>query len=166
MSCNTVFEIQFNEVEKDVYAWDIVKNEINFKNTGGKIELHNLKIHSRFKYRLYNFDLSIFEWIPLTMDTLIDSDLKLKIEDFVNYINKKYANYYRWRADKGQYFYYITSNSDVAKTYDDYSPYKNSYYELGNYFETEEEAREIIDSIEWKYFWKTIRQEKEILNGK
>lgn len=166
MSYNTVFEIKFKEVWDDKYAWKIVKNNIDFKNTDGEIKLNNLKIYSKFEDILYKFDESIFEWKILDDNILVDYSQKLIIEDFVNYINKKYSNNSRWRAEKGHHFYYITSNSDVYKTYDDYSPYKNSYYYLGNYFETEEQAREILNSKQWKDFWNTIKQEKEIENGK
>lgn len=166
MNYDTVFEIQFKEVWDDKYAWKIIKNKINFKNTDGEIKLNNLKIYSKFEDILYKFDESIFEWKILDDNILVDYSQKLIIEDFVNYINKKYSNNSRWRAEKGHHFYYITSNSDVSKTYDDYSPYKNSYYYLGNYFETEEQAREILNSKQWKDFWNTIKQEKEIENGK
>ena len=35
MKNNNVFEIQFKEVWDDKYAWKIIKNMIDFKNTGG-----------------------------------------------------------------------------------------------------------------------------------
>ena len=91
MNYDTVFEIQFKEVWDEKYAWKIVKNKIDFKNTGGEIKLNNLKIWSEFKDILYNFDESIFEWKILDDNTLVDYSQKLIIEDFVNYINKKYS---------------------------------------------------------------------------
>ena len=166
MSCNTVFEIQFKEVWDDKYAWKIVKNNIDFKNTGGEIKLNNLKISSKFEDILYKFDESVFEWKILDDNTLVDYSQKSIIEDFVNYINKKYFRTVRWRANKNQYYYYIDSYGDISKEQEAYDWTGNSRYNLGNYFKTEKEAREIIDSIEWKDFWNTIKQEKEILNGK
>lgn len=166
MSCNTVFEIQFKEVWDDKYAWKIVKNNIDFKNTGGEIKLNNLKISSKFEDILYKFDESVFEWKILDDNTLVDYSQKSIIEDFVNYINKKYFRTVRWRANKNQYYYYIDSYGDISKEQEAYDWRGNSRYNLGNYFKTEKEAREIIDSIEWKDFWNTIKQEKEILNGK
>lgn len=165
MSCNTVFEIQFKEVWDDKYAWKIVKNNIDFKNTGGEIKLNNLKISSKFEDILYKFDESVFEWKILDENTLVDYSQKSIIEDFVNYINKKYFRTVRWRANKNQYYYYIDSYGDISKEQEAYDWRGNSRYNLGNYFKTEKEAREIIDSIEWKDFWNTIKQEKEIVNG-
>lgn len=165
MSCNTVFEIQFKEVWDDKYAWKIVKNNIDFKNTGGEIKLNNLKISSKFEDILYKFDESVFEWKILDENTLVDYSQKSIIEDFVNYINKKYFRTVRWRANKNQYYYYIDSYGDISKEQEAYDWRGTSRYNLGNYFKTEKEAREIIDSIEWKDFWNTIKQEKEIVNG-
>lgn len=166
MSCNTIFEIQFKEVWDDKYAWKIVKNNIDFKTTGGEIQLNNLKIYSQFEDILYKFDESVFEWKILDENTLVDYSQKSIIEDFVNYINKKYFRTVRWRANKNHYYYYIDSYGDISKEQEAYDWRGNSRYNLGNYFKTEKEAREIIDSIEWKDFWKTIKQEKEIVNGK
>lgn len=166
MSYNTVFEIQFKEVWDDKYAWKIVKNNIDFKNTYGEIELNNLKIYSKFEDILYKFDESIFEWKILDDNTLVSYSQKLIIEDFVNYINKKFSKSIRGRVEKEQYYYYIDSYGGISKEQEAYDWRGNSRYNFGNYFETEEQAREIINSKEWKDFWNKIRQEKEIENGK
>lgn len=41
--------------------------------------------------------------------------------------------------------------------------YKN--YEIGNYFERKEDAQKVIDSEEWKSFWKKVRS-REIVGDK
>lgn len=161
MNYNTVFEIQFKEVWDDKYAWKIVKNKIDFKNTGGEIELNNLKIYSKFKDILYRFDESIFEWKILDDNTLVDYSQKFIIEDFVKYINKKYSKCVRWRANKNQYYYYIDSYGDISKEQEAHDWRGDSRYNLGNYFKTKKEVREIINSKEWKDFWNRIKQEKE-----
>ena len=83
-----------------------------------------------------------------------------KIKEFVDYVNKEYGIPKRWRADKEHYFYYITGSWHIDSTYDDYSVSKTSLYDLGNYFRTEEEAQKVIDSQEWKDFWKKLEMER------
>ena len=157
MEKEKVLEIEFKEVWDNKWAWKIIKNEIDFKNTGVEIVLNHIKINCANKEKLYLFDNWLAEWELIDSYTLIDLDLKIDIQDFVNYINKKYGVPKRWRAGNGHYFYYITSNADITKTYDDYSPFKSSFYDLGNYFQTEKEAQKIIDSKEWQDFWAKVR---------
>jgi len=88
---------------------------------------------------------------------LVDKEGLKKILEIVNKINEKYGIPKRWRADNGHYFYYITSNSNITIAYDDYSSLKSSFYDLGNYFQTEEEAQKIIDSKEWQDLWSKVR---------
>lgn len=83
-----------------------------------------------------------------------DIDLFL---DKINCINEKYGIPKRWRAEEEHYFYYITGSGNIDRTYDDYSVYKTSLYDLGNYFQTEKEAQRVIDSKEWKDFWAKVR---------
>ena len=79
------------------------------------------------------------------------------LETFLQEFNEKYGISKRWRADKEHYFYYITGSWHINSTYDDYSVSKTSLYDLGNYFQTEEEAQKIVDSKEWQEFWEKVR---------
>lgn len=89
--------------------------------------------------------------------TVPRGDIDLFLEK-INCINEKYGIPKRWRADKEQYFYYITGSWHINSTYDDYSVSKTSLYDLGNYFQTEEEAQKIVDSKEWQEFWEKVRE--------
>lgn len=80
-----------------------------------------------------------------------------KIKEFVDYVNKEYGIPYRWRARPHERFFCIYANGEISTTQDDYGSYKDSFYELGNYFQTEEEEQKVIDSKEWKDFWKKVR---------
>ena len=80
-----------------------------------------------------------------------------KIKEFVDFVNKKYGIPYRWRAAPHERFFCIYANGEVSTTQDDYGSYKESFYELGNYFKTEEEAQKVIDSKEWQEFWEKVR---------
>ena len=46
----------------------------------------------------------------------------------------------RWRAERGQMYYYISGLCEVITGFDDYLGYDNNHYELGNYFKKKEEA--------------------------
>ena len=157
MEKEKVLEIEFKEVWDNKWAWKIIKNEVDFKNTGGEIPFNNIKITCANKEDLYVFDNWLVEWGLIDDYSLIDSNLKADIQDFINYINEKYGIPKRWRADKEHYFYYITGSWNIDRTYDDYSVYKTSLYDLGNYFQTEKEAQRVIDSKEWKDFWAKVR---------
>ncbi|PGH20697.1 hypothetical protein RN96_10440 [Fusobacterium polymorphum] len=54
-------------------------------------------------------------------------------------------------------FFCIYANGEISTTQDDYGSYKDSFYELGNYFRTEEEAQKVVDSKEWKEFWAKVK---------
>ena len=38
-----------------------------------------------------------------------------------------------------------------------YDKFDNDRYDLGNYFETKEQAQKVIDSKEWQEFWEKVR---------
>lgn len=79
------------------------------------------------------------------------------IKERVEKLNEKYGIPKRWRAQAGNLFYYITSDGDIESDYEDFSDENTDIYNLGNYFQTEEEAQKIIDSKEWREFWAKVR---------
>ena len=89
---------------------------------------------------------------------LVDKEDLKEILKRVNKINEKYGIPYRWRARPHERFFCIYANGEISTTQDDYESYKDSFYELGNYFKTEEEAQKIIDSKEWQDFWEKVRE--------
>lgn len=149
MEKEKVLEIKFQKVWDNKWAWKIVKNKVDFKNTNGEIKLNNLKIYSQFKDILYKFDESIFEWKMLEENTLVDYSQKLIIEDFVNYVNKEYFRPIRWRANKNDSYFIVTNFGDIVKLTEKYKQQDTLFYTLGNYFKTEELATKFRDTI-WK----------------
>lgn len=53
----------------------------------------------------------------------------------------------RWRAEKDEYFYLITTGGEVGSVQDTYSDYYNDLYKLGNYFRTKEEAQQAAEAV-------------------
>ena len=157
MEKEKVLEIEFQKVWDNKWAWKIIKNEIDFKNTGVEIVLHHIKINCANKEKLYLFDNWLAEWELIDSYTLIDLDLKIDIQDFVNYINKKYGIPKRWRAKELEEYYYIGSNGIVWSVGEEFSDEDNGHYNLGNYFQTKEGAQKVVDSKEWQNFWSKVR---------
>lgn len=81
-----------------------------------------------------------------------------KIKEFVDYVNEEYGIPKRWRAkEAGDNYFYISGTGEIR--IDEEGGGEEDYlrYELGNYFKTDEEARKIINSKEWKDFWAKVR---------
>lgn len=149
MKKENVLEIEFEEVWDNKWAWRIVKNKVDFKNTGGEIPFNNIKINCAYKEDLYVFDSWLVEWEFLDNYTLIDSDLKTDIQEFVNYINQNYGIPKRWRANKNDSYFIVTNFGDIVKLTEKYKQQDTLFYTLGNYFKTEELATKFRDTI-WK----------------
>ena len=91
--------------------------------------------------------------IPNLIENNEVNDLILVIHE----INEKYGIPKRWRAEQNKGYFYVYSNGFVDETMERYNSMDNQRYELGNYFQTEEEAQKVIDSKEWQDFWAKVR---------
>ncbi|WP_405347959.1 hypothetical protein KST14_05135 [Fusobacterium animalis] len=156
MEKEKVLEIEFKKVW-DMWAWQITKNKLKMEDNEFFIEANTklvLKVGRKIDEYIICTEANYKE---VGEYKLITNEEKECIENFVNLVNQKYGIPKRWRAGNGHYFYYITSNSNITIAYDDYSVYKTSLYDLGNYFQTEKEAQKVIDSKEWQEFWAKVR---------
>lgn len=63
----------------------------------------------------------------------------------------------RWRAEKEKEYFFITGTSEITTDEEHYNETDNARYELGNYFQTEKQAKKVTNSKEWKEFWRKIR---------
>ena len=86
-----------------------------------------------------------------------------QIKEFVDYVNEEYGILKRWRAEKNDEYFFINNYGIILNLEETYSNEDNYNYELGNYFKTDEEARKVVNSKEWKEFWAKVR-EREIGN--
>ena len=157
MEKEKVLEIEFKEVWDNKWAWRIIKNKVDFKNTSGEISFGLIKLTCSIKYDLYIFDTYSLKWELLNSDNLLDFDLKTDIQDFVNYVNKKYGIPKIERANKGEKYYIIDSLGRVIDLKEIYDTSDNAYYNLGNYFKSIETAIKFRDTI-WKNTW-VLRKE-------
>lgn len=61
---------------------------------------------------------------------------------------------FRWRAEKGEKFWFITSNGIVDYANDDYQKIGYMWFNSRNYFQTEELANKALPK--WKEFFKSL----------
>ena len=88
---------------------------------------------------------------------LVDKENFKKILEIVNKINEKYGIPKRWRAKPQKKYYFVYSNGFVDERMECYDDMDNQRYNLGNYFQTQEEAQKVIDSKEWQDLWAKVR---------
>ena len=91
-----------------------------------------------------------YDNLPFAVPT---SDIEL-LKEKVEAINEKYGIKKRWRAKKGDYFYYIDFLFETERTVEAFTKKDEVSYNLGNYFKTEQEAQEYAEyikkySLEW-----------------
>lgn len=91
---------------------------------------------------------------------IVDYNQLQDIIEKVNKVNRKYGTIDRWRADKDKYYCYIDSYGDVCMEQEAYDWRANLKYELGNYFQTKDEARRVLNSVQWKELWNDVREDK------
>lgn len=70
-----------------------------------------------------------------------------------NIVDKKFEEF-RWRAEKGGEYWYISAIGDVCSIKDNYFPCDDTIFELRNYFQTEELANKAQPL--WKEFFKNL----------
>lgn len=86
---------------------------------------------------------------------LIDKEDLKKILEIVNKINEKYGIPKRWRAKIGDCYYSISQRNLVFRSKEEERMLDTDLYNLGNYFETEEEAEKV--TFELDKFWAKVR---------
>lgn len=102
---------------------------------------------------VYNIYLTRDEVFPQVIKNIYIEELKQKIEE----INKEFEVSKRWRAEEKCSYWYIDSDNAINLTDENFYEEDDDRYNLGNYFKTDEEAKKIINSKEWKEFWAKVR---------
>lgn len=105
----------------------------------------------------YQIDLEIDNLESYDKPYLIENKLLPDLQFLIDVVNEKYGIPKRWRAEDFKKYYYINSVSDICASTEEKQNLDNERYELGNYFQTEEEAQKIIDSKKWQEFWAKVR---------
>lgn len=105
----------------------------------------------------YQIDLEIDNLESYDKPYLIENKLVQDLQFLIDVVNEKYGIPKRWRAKELEEYYYIGSNGIVWSVGEEFSDEDNDHYNLGNYFQTKEEAQKVVDSKEWQDFWAKVR---------
>lgn len=60
---------------------------------------------------------------------------------------EKSNNYTRWKASYGEIYYYICGDGEIFCNTERNNEFSTKNYDLGNYFQTEEEAKNVVEKI-------------------
>ena len=150
MEKENVLEIKINKINDDWSAITVKKIKKDFENNDF---FEWLTIGGNYLYDGKIFVNRCYPSIPF----LIRNEIIEHLEEIVNKINKKYGIPKRWRAKRGEKHFSILFTGEVMSFSEYYDKFDNDRYDLGNYFETKEQAQKVIDSKEWQEFWEKVR---------
>ena len=150
MEKENVLEIEITKINDDWSAITVKKIKKYFENNDF---FEWLTIGGNYLYDGKIFVNRCYPSIPF----LIRNEIIEHLEEIVNKINKKYGIPKRWRAKRGEKHFSILFTGEVMSFSEYYDKFDNDRYDLGNYFETKEQAQKVIDSKEWQEFWEKVR---------
>lgn len=142
MEKEKVLEIKFKLVWGK-WAWKITKNEL-FNLHDGVQEYESKTLQLKLKKEckncifMYNDVIDDYEETPNCI--LLYEHEKERLEEFVKRINEKYGKSKRWRVKYGERYYYTDCCAYVQFATEHNTTTDNRLYEIGNYFQTREQA--------------------------
>ena len=174
MEKENVLEIESQEVFGDIAVRIKYVNIERFEKNGSKKE----NGCTRYKDDELNFEIIKFkdginreryrlnlESVSVDEEYFVDiTNLKIsvyskkvfeEIKKMIDLINEKYGIPKRWRAKIGDCYYSISQRNLVFRSKEEERMLDTDLYNLGNYFETEEEAEKV--TFELDKFWAKVR---------
>ena len=85
----------------------------------------------------------------------IKNNLVESLEKFLEDFNENYGIPKRWRAEKGEKYYFLNTECEIRNIWEDKTKEDETRYNLGNYFKTEEEAQKVKEELD--KFWAKVR---------
>lgn len=142
MEKEKVLEIKFKLVWGK-WAWKITKNELfNLHDGVQEYEIKTLQLKLKKECKncifMYNDVIDDYEETPNCI--LLYEREKERLEEFVKHINEKYGKTKRWRAKYKERYYYTDCCANVRFAIEYNEVTDNKLYEIGNYFQTREQA--------------------------
>lgn len=159
----SVLEIKIEKIDNNYSIWKIIK----FNDSILKKDIKIIKDDILFSI---NEDRTEFYYNLVKDIPVLNINYKEKIEtlytienkhiDYINKIitevNKKYGK--RWRGERTDCYYAVSGKGNVVKLLEEREYSDETYYKIGNYFQTEEEA--IIARNKILNFWEKIKTEE------
>ena len=156
-SCKLFLETFFND-EQNIEKEEVLKIESQevFDSVAFRIVYQNEKVLKRNDFVDDNIGVLSFSMpeysdrntlclrgVSKNFDDKVIVVSKEQFKDVVEkvrMINEKYGIKKKWRAEKGEMYFYVNYELEVNIIVDDYYSGDNSLYKTGNYFKTREEA--------------------------
>nr|WP_241635585.1 hypothetical protein [Fusobacterium gastrosuis] len=159
MEKEKVLEIKIERMNDEYSAWCITyQNEEILKR--GEFSDSELIVYSK-KYPCFDIDFEYRLFLKgkdKTLDNtvnIIPNYLVEQLKEMVNAVNEKYGILKRWRAIEYSEYYFLGSHMNILSNYEHYDIIDNERYELGNYFESLEEAEKVKRKLQ--EFWAKVR---------
>jgi len=174
MEKENVLEIESQEVFGDIAVRIKYVNIERFEKNGSKKE----NGCTRYKDDELNFEIIKFkdginreryrlnlESVSVDEEYFVDiTNLKIsvyskkvfeEIKKMIDLINEKYGIPERCRAKEREEYYFIDGKCEIWSTIEEKKKVDKTFFELGNYFKTKEEAEKV--KVELDKFWAKIR---------
>ena len=159
----SVLEIKIEKIDNNYSIWKIIK----FNDSILKKDIKIIKDDILFSI---NEDRTEFYYNLVKDIPVLNINYKEKIEtlytienkhiDYINKIitevNKKYGK--RWRGERTDCYYAVSGKGNVVKLLEESKYSDDTYYQIGNYFQTEKKA--IIARNKILNFWEKIKTEE------
>lgn len=159
----SVLEIKIEKIDNDYSVFKIIK----FNDSILKKDIKIIKDDILFSI---NEDRTEFYYNLVKDRPVLNINYKEKIEtlytienkhiDYIKKIitevNKKYG--IRWRGERTDCYYAVSGKGNIVKILEENEYSDETYYKIGNYFQTEEEA--IIARNKILNFWEKIKTEE------
>lgn len=152
MEKEKVLEIETTKINDEWSAMTITKLDKTLENN----DMVGWKGDKDTDFNFYERKIYINPFHPHQPFLILSQNIGLA-ETIINEINEKYGIPKRFKPENCEEYYFILSDGYVISKLNYMTTEDKSRYDLGNCFETEEEAEKVIDSKEWKDFWAKVR---------
>lgn len=103
----------------------------------------------------YQIDLEIDNLESYDKPYLIENKLVPDLQFLIDVVNEKYGIPERCRAKEREEYYFIDGKCEIWSTIEEKKKVDKTFFELGNYFKTKEEAEKVKEELD--KFWAKVR---------
>ena len=168
-----VLEIEIVKINEEYSSWYISKlTKEAFKTAGvceftdGEDNRYFFNIGERTEFEASFVNSFLYYCLKLNINSrnkvpkIIENKSILYLQKAVYFINNKFGIEKPWKA-KNRETYFSLSSEGIVEEHSDFGFYLDRVrYELGNYFRTKEEAKQLAESKEWKEFWNKVKNKQ------
>ena len=150
MEKENVLEIEITKINNEWSAITITKIDKTLENN----DMFSWRFGEDAEFNFYERKIYINPFHLYKPFSILNQYIECA-ETIIDKINKKYGIPKRWRAEKGEEFYFLDSKGEIWNTNETKKRLEDCFYKLGNYFKTEEEAQKVKKELD--KFWEKVR---------